>query len=298
MSHQHRQGLRENPLAGIEAQAEPDGHQGGAHGRQESRGPARRAGRHAGSPAWPCGLLRPRRPRPARGPWPGRRPAAAAGPRPARRSGRRGARGSPTGGGPRPRCPPRPARPVPGDTSVTPARAAENQVEVADPGQQQAPERPGPGPRQAGLGPRRDRGRRPRIRSGSSCRPAPERRSAHRRANRPERPGRWPSASARRRVAARARRAAASVHASQAQLSTPRPTASNAIRRPSPRPRGRRARRTARPRAGGRGCRPARPGVWPGRHRPRPHRSATAWPRRPAARARREQAAGLDRQPG
>jgi hypothetical protein len=32
---QHRQGLRENPLAVIEAQAEPDGHQGGAHGRQE-----------------------------------------------------------------------------------------------------------------------------------------------------------------------------------------------------------------------------------------------------------------------
>ena len=37
-------------------------------------------------------------------------------------------------------------------------------------------------------------------------------------------------ASARRRVAARARRAAASVHASQAQPSTPWPTASTAIR--------------------------------------------------------------------
>jgi hypothetical protein len=33
--HQHRQGLRQNPLTSIEAQAEPDGDQGCAHGRQE-----------------------------------------------------------------------------------------------------------------------------------------------------------------------------------------------------------------------------------------------------------------------
>jgi len=33
--HQHRQGLREDPLAGVQAQAEPDGHQGRAHGGQE-----------------------------------------------------------------------------------------------------------------------------------------------------------------------------------------------------------------------------------------------------------------------
>ena len=151
--HQHRQGLRENPVARIEAQAERGPPPARCRRRPGARGPARRAARHAGSQAWPRARPRPRLPRPARDRGPGRRPAAAAGPRPARRTGRRAAAARPAGAGPRPRCPLPPGQPAPrpppgsgspGRPRPGPGALSRPAAAPAQPGPERSWEEPGP----------------------------------------------------------------------------------------------------------------------------------------------------------
>ena len=170
---QHRERLREDPLASVETQAEPDGHQGGADGGQEFED-------QPGEQRDPQGGQRGRADLFARG---GHGPLVVGGPAegPEQRQAlhqrveavaealEAGQPAPDRGRGVHPDQPGQERRDAPG--SRRPGRLRPGPGGRSRPAA--GPERPGPGRSSAGPGPRRGRARRSRSRSAWSRRPVP-----------------------------------------------------------------------------------------------------------------------------